>query len=119
MDARAAQAVLHRSLLGRPSARAKAGQVIPVKWPLQTAGGAPVSDPASFESRRPQAAGGACAGLPSDAIENYAAGSGLQYQGAGDWQFNWKTPKGYAGQCRTMTLTLSDNTTHTASFQFK
>jgi hypothetical protein len=119
MDARAAQAVLHRSLLGRPSARAKAGQVIPVKWPLQTAGGAPVSDPASFESRRPQAAGGACAGLPSDAIENYAAGSGLQYQGAGDWQFNWKTPKGYAGQCRTTTLTLSDNTTHTASFQFK
>jgi hypothetical protein len=34
-------------------------------------------------------------------------------------QFNWKTPKNYAGQCRTMTLNLSDGTTHTASFTFK
>jgi hypothetical protein len=31
---------------------------------------------------------------------------------------HWKTPKGYAGQCRTMTLTLSDGSTHTGGFQF-
>jgi hypothetical protein len=37
----------------------------------------------------------------------------------GNWQFNWKTQKSYAGQCRTMTLMLSDGTTHTASFTFR
>jgi hypothetical protein len=58
-------------------------------------------------------------GLPEDAIEDYSGASGLQYLGDGDWQFNWKTPKSYAGQCRTMTLTLSDGSTHTASFSFK
>jgi hypothetical protein len=34
---------------------------------------------------------------PDSAIEEYAAGnSGLQYQGNGNWQFNWKTPREYA-----------------------
>jgi hypothetical protein len=66
-----------------------------------------------------RAGSGACAGLPSDAVETYTGGSGLWYLGAGDLQFNWTTPKHYAGQCRTMTLTLTDGSTHTARFQFK
>jgi hypothetical protein len=37
----------------------------------------------------------------------------------GNWQYNWKTDKAYAGTCRTMVLTLSDNTTHSATFKFK
>jgi hypothetical protein len=98
---------------------AKAGQAVPVKWRLTTADGTPVSDPGTFVSLSSQSAGVACAGMPVDAIEEYAGDSGLQYLGDGNWQFNWKTPKSYAGQCRTMTLTLSDGTTHTASFDFR
>ena len=94
-------------------------RAIPIKWRLTTADGTAVSDPGSFVSVSSQSAGGACAGLPDDAIEEYAGSSGLQYQGDGNWQFNWKTPKTYSGQCRTMTLTLSDGTTHAACFLFR
>jgi hypothetical protein len=80
------------------------GQVAPDRG-----SGNPVSDPASFASITSASAAGACAGLPSDAVEIYAGESGLQYLGDGYWQFNWKTPKSYAGQCRTMTLTLNDH----------
>jgi hypothetical protein len=98
---------------------AKAGQAIPVKCRLTTPAGTPVSDPASFVSLNSQSGGGFCAGLPVDAIETYARSSGLQYLGNGNWQFNWQTPKNYAGQCRPMTLTLNDGSTHTAAFMFK
>jgi hypothetical protein len=97
----------------------QAGQAIPVKWHLDDAAGNPVSDPASFVSLTSQSGGGACGGPPASAAESAAGNSGLQYLGNGDWQFNWKTPKAYAGQCRTMTLTLNDGSTHQASFQFK
>jgi hypothetical protein len=35
------------------------------------------------------------------------------------YQFNWQTKKAYKGQCRVMTLTLSDGSTYTADFKFK
>lgn len=55
-----------------------------------------------------------------DAIETYAGGSGLQYLGAGNWQFNWKVPKSYPGQCRVLRLDLADGATlYTAVFQFR
>jgi hypothetical protein len=97
---------------------AKAGQTVPVTWRLTDSDGIAVSDPASFESLTSQASG-ACATMPTDAIESYSGGSGLQYLGDGTWQYNWKTFKDYAGQCRTMTVALSDGTTHQATFQFK
>jgi hypothetical protein len=56
---------------------------------------------------------------PTDAVETYTNASGLLYLGGGNWQFNWKTPKAYAGQCRIMTLMLSDGSTQPAEFQFK
>jgi len=44
----------------------------------------------------------------------------LQYLGDGTWQFNWKTPKNYAGQCRTLSLNLKDGVlTRTAAFILK
>jgi hypothetical protein len=97
---------------------ARAGQVIPVRWRLTTAAGAPGADPTSFVSLT-STAGAACASGAGDAIETYAGSSGLQYQGNGNWQFNWATPRSYAGQCRTMKLTLSDGSTNTAAFQFR
>jgi hypothetical protein len=51
-----------------------------------------------------------------DAIEVYAPGaSGLMYHGNGVWQYNWQTPKGYAGHCVEMTLNLTGDST---SFRF-
>jgi hypothetical protein len=98
---------------------AKAGQTIPVKWRLLDANGVPVSDPASFVGLRTQA--GSCdAGGPSDAVETYSGSSGLQYLGDGYWQYNWKTPKNYAGKCRTMYIELQGGlTSPTVTFQFK
>ena len=100
---------------------AKAGQAIPIKWRLTDGNGVPISDPNSFISVSSSATLGGCGGS-ADAIETYAgaAVSGLQYLGNGYWQFNWKTPKSYAGQCRTMTLNLNDGAPgRTADFQFK
>jgi hypothetical protein len=98
---------------------AKAGQTIPAKWRLTDANGNPISDPASFVSLTSSVTSGSC-GVTADAIETYAGSSGLQYLGDGYWQFNWKTPKGYAGQCRTMSLNLNDGGSgRTATFIFK
>ena len=98
---------------------AKAGATIPVRWHVENPDGTPVSDPESFVSVTSRAGAGECAGLPADAVEDYAGGSGLHYLGDGDWQFNWKVPKSYAGQCRTLILTLSGGAMYTAAFQFK
>jgi hypothetical protein len=100
---------------------AKTGQSIPVKWQITDANGTPIADPASFKSL--SSYGISCndlSGDPASTVDEYAAGSsGLQYMGDGNWQFNWKTPKTYAGQCRTMVLTLDDGSIHNATFKFK
>jgi hypothetical protein len=98
---------------------AKAGQTVPVKWRLTDADGVPVSDPASFANLLSQPYN--CdAGAPSDAIETYAGSSGLQYLGDGYWQFNWKTPKSYAGKCRTMYVEFHGGlTSPVVAFRFK
>ena len=100
---------------------AKAGQAIPVKWRITDANGVPIFDPASYKTIGSYPVN--CASLtgdPESSVEEYAAGSsGLQYSGDGYWQLNWKTPKTYAGQCRTMVLTLGDGSTQEAGFKFK
>jgi hypothetical protein len=100
---------------------ANSGQTIPVKWRITDANGAPISDPASFRSLSSYTV--SCdtySGDVESALEEYSAGSsGLQYLGDGYWQFNWKTSKTYARQCRTMVLTLRDNSAHTSNFKFK
>jgi hypothetical protein len=63
---------------------------------------------------------GTLTGDPTSAIEAYSSGnSGLQYLGSGNWQYNRNTDKACAGTCRTMVLTLNDNTTHSANLKFK
>jgi virginiamycin B lyase len=102
--------------------QAKAGQAIPVKWRITDKNGLPISNPGSFINITSY--GVNCATLAGDptsiVVEELSAGSsGLQYQGDGWWQFNWKTSKFYKGQCRVMKLTLDDKSEHTASFSFK
>jgi hypothetical protein len=99
---------------------AKAGSSVPVKWHLTNRCGDVISDAASFKSLTSFTVScSSLSGDPTDEVETYAGGSGLQYLGDGYWQYNWKTPKSYAGQCRTMILTLSDGSTHPAYFKFK
>ena len=101
---------------------AKAGQSIPAKWRLTDGLGTPISDDTSFDGLFSYPIN--CLDLQGDvvdAVEEYAAGdSGLQYNGDGYWQFNWKTPKSYAGTCRAMYVLFdSGATSSVVKFQFK
>ncbi|MGH3477788.1 MAG: PxKF domain-containing protein, partial [Nocardioidaceae bacterium] len=97
---------------------AKAGTAIPLKWRLTDHAGNPVLDLASV---RITSAGHTCdGGAPEDAIEEVAPGaSGLQNLGDGNYQINWKSPKTYAGTCRTLQLDLGEGQMRTAEFRFK
>lgn len=99
----------------------KAGQSVPVKW-LLTQNGAPVSDAASFMGLSsydvPCSSG---VGSVEQAIEQTASGgSGLQYNGGGNWQYNWKTLPSYRNTCRAIVVRFSDGTTTPpAMFKFR
>jgi hypothetical protein len=60
-------------------------------------------------------------GSVDDAIDQTAAGnSGLQYNGSGNWQFNWQTLPAYKNTCRAVVVKLSDGTASPAAlFKFK
>ena len=97
---------------------AKAGQAIPLKWRVTDHAGTPVS---SLPAVSVTAVGLTCAtGTSGDQVEEYAAGSsGLQNLGNGYYQFNWKTPAGYASSCKTIRVGLGDGAVHTADFSFR
>jgi N-acylglucosamine 2-epimerase len=97
---------------------AKAGSATPLKWRLTDHAGNPVLDLASV---RITSAGHTCDGAAvEDAIEEVASGaSGLQNLGDGNYQINWKSPKTYAGTCRTLQLDLGEGQLRTAEFRFK
>jgi hypothetical protein len=101
----------------------KAGQAIPLKWRLTNANGAPITD---LTGVTVQAVGISCSlSNTTDQIEEYAAGaSGLQNQGNGNYQFNWKTPTTYANSCKSIALVFgaggtSYTETPSAFFTFK
>lgn len=99
----------------------KAGQVVPLKWRLTTAAGVPVTNLAAADVKVTVTGLSCSAGTTVDALEEYAAGaSGLQNLGNGYYQWNWKTPKTYAGSCKTMKLDLGEagDVTHDALFKF-
>jgi len=98
---------------------AKAGKTIPVAWRLTDATGAPVAEAGSFVSVT--SGGTSCSSSdPTDDVEAYSGNSGLQYLGDGWWQFNWKTPSSFAGQCRVLRLNLSSGQDGpTAYFRFR
>ena len=81
----------------------KAGQAIPLKWRLTDASGQGIPGVTGVTV---QAYGINCAlSNNTDVMEEYAAGSsGLQDQGNGYYQFNWKTPTAYLGTCKSISL---------------
>jgi hypothetical protein len=98
---------------------AKAGQTIPTKWRLTDVNGTGVSDPSSFQGLTSVPCS-VSSSEPVDEMTEYAAGnSGLQYLGNGIWQYNWKTPKEYALQCRIARVVLLDGSVHEFKVQFK
>jgi hypothetical protein len=101
--------------------KANAGQAIPIKWRLTDVNGAGVADPNSFSSLTVYpVACGAWSALPADPLpDQQVSTSGLLYQGSGNWQYNWKTPKNYANTCMVARVTLADGTTHDFDVSFK
>lgn len=94
---------------------AKAGQTIPLKFKITDHAGSPVTDLTDVAVTSVTCGPGA----PGDQTEEHSSGgSGLQNLGDGRYQFNWKTPKTYAGSCKTMQLRLGEGGTQTAEFHF-
>lgn len=99
----------------------KAGRAVPVKWSLMSSEGEYLSDLGTFGSLTSQRV--TCdAGLPTSQVEETASagGSGLSYDPqTNQYQYNWKTTKGWAGTCRMMVLELTDGTRQYAQFRFE
>lgn len=56
----------------------------------------------------------------SDHEASAAGQSGYQYDRVtGEYQYNWKTDRSYAGSCRQLTFHLIDGTSYSANFQFR
>lgn len=108
---------------------AKAGQAIPAKWHLSdTESGTDVSSLGFFNFNSYPVSCSDFSLLPEDQLPpgDSSGNSGLQYLGNGNWQYNWKTQKGYNqnGGCRKMYITFGDVAAHTidspeAIFKFK
>jgi hypothetical protein len=91
--------------------KASAPRTVPVKWMLTlNADGTPVSDPASFVAAKSYLVDCTTkSGDPASAVIEKSPGkSGLRYLGRGNWMFNWKTDKAYAGTCRMFFVEFSD-----------
>lgn len=92
----------------------RAGQPIPLKWRLTDARGAPVTGLSTVQVRVTDN----CSAESTPRTTEESALGGLQNLGDGDYQFNWKTPRSYAGSCKTLQLDLGDGVIHTARFSF-
>ena len=104
----------------------KNGSTVPVKFELfQSVSGTELTSISAVTSIKYNAiACGALSGDPEDAIETVATGgTSLRYDTtAGQFIYNWTTPKGanQVGKCYTLTMTAADNSsTLTAYFKLK
>ena len=96
---------------------ANAGSTIPVKFGLGGDRGLGV-----IMATWPKALPLACpAAGPTDVIEiTTTSTSGLTYSPTTQqYQYNWKTPKTFAGKCYVLEIKLVDGTTRSTHFKFK
>ena len=96
----------------------KAGQTIPLKFRVTDASGHGIT---TLTTVPVKATSLSCAlGTTTDQLEEYATGaSGLKHLGDGNYQYNWQTPKSYAGSCKTLTVTVAPGAALSAEFAFK
>ncbi len=101
----------------------KNGSTVPVKFELFK-GGTELTSTSAVTSilARPMSCG-ALSGDPEDPIETLATGgTSLRYDAtAGQFIYNWTTPKGASqvGKCYSLTMTAADSSTMTAYFKLK
>lgn len=96
---------------------AAAGQTVALKWRILDANGDPVTTLTDVALRVTTYA---CplGSSPDRQSEDAAGSSGLQNMGDGHYQLNWKTPRSYAGSCKTAHLDLGEGITRDALFAF-
>jgi hypothetical protein len=96
----------------------KAGSAIPVKFSLGGNQGLSIFA-AGYPASQKVACDGSAA-LDDIEVTVTAGGSSLSYD-AGNNQYNyvWKTEKGWAGTCRQLIVRLIDGADHKANFKFK
>jgi hypothetical protein len=101
----------------------KAGQAIPLKWRITDFHAVGVTTLSNVGITVTDLS--CTLGTTEDLVEEYASGSsGLQNLGDGYYQFNWKSPKTYAGSCKSLSIRLgsapdSPRMTNLALFTFK
>jgi len=97
--------------------RVKAGAAVPVKFALGGEQGLDI-----FDAGNPGSKTVDCGALANvDAIEQTvtAGSSALTYDPAtGQYNYTWKTDKGWTGTCRQLVVGLKDGTSHAALFNF-
>lgn len=97
----------------------KGGQTVPLKWNIPNGSGGWIS---SLDVVRSIKYGDftCAASAPTDDVETTATGGTvLRYDTtANQYIYNWQTPK-TAGKCYKVTVTLTDNSTHSALFKTK
>lgn len=92
------------------------GRAVPLKFTVRDANGVPVT---SLTSVSVTAITAPCdLGVTPDLPAEKPANRGLLNHGGGSYSWVWKTPKSYAGSCKTLRLDLGDGLFHTASFRF-
>jgi hypothetical protein len=97
--------------IGSGTNAAKAGSNVPIKFSLGGDFGLAIFQAGSPASQQVNCTTGAPTG-PLQPLNGTLTLTDLQYQ------YNWKTNKAWAGTCRQLVVSLIDNTTHTATFQF-
>jgi hypothetical protein len=96
----------------------KGGAAVPVKFSLNGDQGLDIlaaGSPSSIQV-------GCTTGEEMNSLEETvtAGASSLTYDPLADqYTYVWKTDKAWAGTCRQLSITLNDDTVHTADFQFK
>ena len=97
----------------------KAGSTAPIKWQISNEGGGYVPD-LSVVSKATSGVAVCATGALADDLEAYATGgTQLRYDSAAhQFIYNWQSPK-KPGTCYTITIGLTDGTSHSATFQLK
>jgi hypothetical protein len=85
------------------------GQAVGLIWKVTDYNGVGQTQSSTFVEASSSPNKTVCDVAPEYAVleEQFAGSSGLQNSGGGNYQFNWKTSKSYAGQCRTLVLRLA------------
>ena len=97
---------------------AQAGKVIPFRFSVTDQDDAPVTNlTASDVSVTLDLE--SCSGGTIDPLEGYAVGTGLVNLGGGNYVLNYKTNKGWAGGCGTLTVETPFDGSRSATFKFK